>query len=131
MAHGLASNMREFRKLRVWVRAHRLALEVARTFASIGQRGYGFVISQARRAAFSVPTNIVEGCGHDSTREYRRYVVMARASANELEYHLLSAADLELIPRARHSALESEVQGVIEMLCALIASMRDGEEGAG
>lgn len=117
--------MREFRKLRVWWRAHRLALDVSRTLAAAQRRGHGHIVSQAGRAAFSIPTNIVEGCGHDSEKEYVRYLRTARASANELEYHLLAAADLELIPRARHAVLESEAQAVIGMLSALIARMKD------
>ena len=122
--------MRNFRGLRVWERAHQLALEVCTTFAKVQRRGFGHVVTQTTRAALSVPTNIVEGCGHESPKEYARYLRTSLASANELEYHLLTAADLALISRGRHALLEAEVKGVQRMLVVLIARVSgDGDKG--
>jgi four helix bundle protein len=119
--------MRDFRGLRVWERAHRLALEVNTVLARVPRRGFAHVVSQGQRAALSVSTNIVEGCGHASKRELSRYLRMSLASANELEYHLLVASDLGLIDRTVHQALEAETQVVKRMLYALIGRVGGGQ----
>jgi predicted Rossmann fold nucleotide-binding protein DprA/Smf involved in DNA uptake len=71
----------------------------------VGQMlGKNFVTSQIRRAPASIGANIAEGCGRRSDSEMRRFVQIARGSANELEYHLLLARDLQ-----RLTAEESNV----------------------
>ena len=56
--------------------------------------------SQIRRAAVSIPTNIVEGCARDSDREHLRYYEIALGSARETIYLLGLAGRLELMDRA-------------------------------
>ena len=118
--------MRDFRALKVWHRSHRLAVSVNLTLARIRRRGFAHVISQGQRAAFSIAATIVEGCGHDSDREFVRFLRMSLASANELEYHLLAAFDLSLLPAHVNRPLEEETQAVKRMLYASIGHMRGG-----
>ena len=66
--------MRDFRQLKVWDKAHKLALEIYRITAAFPvEERYG-VTSQIRRAASSIPANIAEGCGSDSPLEFARYL---------------------------------------------------------
>jgi four helix bundle protein len=53
--------------------------------------------SQLTRAAFGIPTNIVEGSKAESAKEFSRYVKIAINSSWELEHHLETLADLELL----------------------------------
>ena len=117
--------MQDFTRLRVWERAHRLALRVYSESQGWG-RGHGALASQARRAAMSVSANITEGCGQEGVREFARYLEIARASASELEYHLRFAADLGLVTLREHEAYVAEVQGVRCMLTGLPARLRGG-----
>ena len=80
-----------------------------------------------RRAAASIPANIAEGCGHGTEREFARFLQMALASASELEYHLLLAVDLGMLPRRRYLELDSAVIEVKRMLTALIHNVRARE----
>ena len=81
---------------------------------------YGLT-SQIRRAAASVPANIAEGCGRDSDPEIARFSRIALGSANELEYHLLLARDLEFLPSADHESLAEAIRQVKHMLARPIA----------
>lgn len=96
--------MRDFRNIKVWEKAHGItvaAYRVTKTFPR--EERYG-LSSQIRRAAASIGANIAEGCCRGSTREFVRFLYVALASASELEYHLLLAADLEMLPRESHEA---------------------------
>ena len=89
--------MKDFRNLKVWEKAHQLALALYPITASFPrQEAYGLA-SQIRRAASSIPSNIAEGCGREGDPELARFCIIARGSATELEYQLLLARDLKLI----------------------------------
>lgn len=86
--------MGDYRKVAVWVRAHRLTLDVYRATRQLPKEELYGLTSQLRRAASSVPANIAEGCGRNSDAELGRFLVIALGSATELDYHLLLARDL-------------------------------------
>lgn len=116
--------VQEFRNLRVWERAHRLTLSVYRVTRSIRKSDYPGLVPQIRRSAASIPANIAEGCGHAGPREFARFLQMALASAFELDYHLLLASDLRLIPRVAFLQLQTELQAIKKMLVTLIDRVR-------
>ena len=116
--------MRDFRGLRVWERAHRLSLAVNEYFAVVPRRGFAHVARQAQRAASSIPANIVEGCGHDSPREFARYLGHALASANELAYNLIEARGFRMIDEAHHAEFDDQTRRVKRMLVVLIERVR-------
>ncbi len=83
---------------------------------------YGLV-QQVRRAAVSVPSNIAEGWGRGSTKEYIRYLCIARGSLYELETQLTLAADLGYVP-ANHDVY-SLVDETSRLLNDLIRRLRE------
>jgi four helix bundle protein len=116
--------MEDFKDLRVWAKAHELTLAVyQKTRAFPKEEMYGLT-SQLRRAAASVGANIAEGCGRRSDAEMRRFVQIARGSANEVEYHLLLAKDLDFLSDEDHKDLEAKVLKIQRMLAALVQSLR-------
>lgn len=89
--------MRDFRKNKVWEQSHKLTLEiylVTKNFPSEEKFG---LISQMRRARASIPTNIAEGCGKSSKKDFARYLGIAFGSASELEYQILLSRDLNFL----------------------------------
>lgn len=68
----------------------------------------------------SVPTNIVEGSGQRSGREFSRFLNIALNSTTELEYHLIAARDLEAISATDSLTLLSEVVEVRKMIFGLL-----------
>ena len=116
--------MRSFHDLTVWKKSHALTLAVYRSTQRVKRGEFPGLLSQIRRAATSIPANIAEGGGHFGQREFARFLQMARASASELEYHLLLAAELGMLPRNVYLELESQVKEVKRMLAALIQRVR-------
>jgi four helix bundle protein len=122
----------DFKKLKVWQKAHAMALDVHRIAGEIRGTKHASLKSQMIRAAMSVPTNIVEGCSQQSTREYSRFLRIALNSTSELEYHVLAARDLEVIPPSDSLTLLSQVIEVRKMLYGLLrylASHPEDETG--
>jgi four helix bundle protein len=97
--------MKDFRQLKVWEKAHLLTMAIYRiTGVFPREETYGLV-SQMRRAASSIPSNIAEGCGRDGDAELSRFCSLARGSASELEYQLLLARDLKLLEPKQYEQL--------------------------
>lgn len=69
--------MRNFRDLKVWTKAHGLALDIYRLAKSFPRDEQYGLTSQIRRCGSSVPTNIAEGCGTDSNAEFARFLEIA------------------------------------------------------
>src|SRR5687768_18035154 len=107
--------MRAFQDLLVWRKAHELTLAVYRATQHVKRGDFPGLVPQLRRAAASIPTNIAEGCGHFGQREFARFLQMAMASASELEYLLLLATELGMLPPNSYALLESQVKEVKRM----------------
>lgn len=116
--------MKDYRKLVVWERAHKLVLFIYRiTKAFPKEKQYGLV-SQIRRAAMSTPTNIVEGCGTNSQPDFARYLQNAFGSMQEVQYLSFLSFELCYLDRDLYSELEQEVEKVKAMLNSLIQKVR-------
>jgi four helix bundle protein len=112
--------LKDFKELRVWSKAHELAILVYKlTRAFPRDEVYGLT-SQVRRSAASIGANIAEGCGRHSDGEMTRFLQIARGSASETEYHLLLAKDLGFLQEADFQVAEQAVVVVQRMLTALV-----------
>ena len=112
--------MTNFKQLKVWQKAHVMTLDVHRVAGQIRGVKHAALRSQMTRAAMSVPTNIVEGSGQRSTREYARFLRIALNSTTELEYHLLAARDLGAVRETDSLTLITQVIEIRKMLYGLL-----------
>ena len=113
--------MQDYRRLRVWRKAHALALNVRRATHGFPRRGYAKLISQVTGAAESVPFNIVEGCGSHSQKDFARFLDNSIKSSSELEYQLLLSKGYGVLVSDRWKTLTEETIDVRHMLCGLRA----------
>ena len=82
------------------------------------------------RSGMSVPTNIVEGNGQKSGREFARFIGYAINSSSELEYHLVMARDIRAITAGQFKSLLGQLVEVRKMLHGLQKSAPKRDRGA-
>jgi four helix bundle protein len=111
--------VQRFTELKVWQRSHELTLEVYRVTASFPSAERYGLISQLRRAAASVPTNIAEGTKRQSNQEYARFLNIAEGSLVETEYLAMLSRDLRFLARDASEALLNEITEIARMLSGL------------
>ncbi len=116
--------MRDFKTLKVWQKSHQVVLKIYEVTAVFPREEQYGLISQIRRASVSIPSNIAEGCGHQSDPEFARYLQLAAASASELEYQLLLARDLDYLNVEYYLELSGSVQELKKMLSAFMKRVR-------
>ena len=120
--------MQNFRKLIVWQKAHALAVRVKAITEPLARRDRSGVVSQARRAALSIPSNIAEGCNRLTDRDFAKFVQIAIASASELEYQLQYAGDTRILKRRDVEQLLAYLVEVRRMLYGLLKRLRDDDD---
>ena len=86
--------MRDPHKLKAFELADRLAVRVYQETRPFPKEELFGLVSQMRRAAVSVPSNIAEGCGRSSEKEYIHFLLIAYGSLKELEYQISLAKKL-------------------------------------
>jgi four helix bundle protein len=117
--------MRNYKDLHVWEKAHTLTLAVYKDTQRFPFEERFGLTSQILRSCSSIPANLAEGCGRRSDGEMARFVQIAMGSGAELSYHLLLSKDLGLLKTADYARLDSELSGVMRMLCALSQKLRN------
>ena len=111
--------MRDYRGLKVWQRAHWLAIAIYKaTYAFPDAERYGLT-AQLRSSAISIEANIAEGAGRRTHNDYGRFLDIALGSINETECHLLIARDLNLMPKKRADEMLANTDEVRRMLLGL------------
>ncbi len=113
-----------FRELRVWQEGMKLALQIYRETEDFPKHELYGLTQQMRRAAVSVPSNIAEGKGHRSDREFSHFLFHARGSLMELETQISTAQELQYLPEAKAHQLRELATGVGRALSGLIKSLQ-------
>ena len=87
--------LKKFTDLDLWKVAHQLSLTVYRLTCRFPKQEVYGLTSQMRRCAVSVPSNVAEGWGRRSTKDFLRHLAIANGSLEELRYFLILAGDLD------------------------------------
>jgi four helix bundle protein len=120
--------MRDYRKLRTFALADSLLLELyAATRRLPAEERYGLQ-AQLRRAALSVPTNIVEGSTRRTTREYLHFLQIAFGSALEVWYLLGVSERLEFLAAADTGRLKERYDHLVRMLYEQMQALRKSDQ---
>jgi four helix bundle protein len=114
-----------FRDLRVWQEAMKLTTEIYRSTTAFPKHELYGLSQQIRRAAVSVPSNIAEGKGHRSNKEFVHFLLHARGSLLEVQTQLLIAEELQYIGKEEAERLLRLAEAVGRALSGLINSMSE------
>jgi four helix bundle protein len=115
--------MRDHTRLRAFGLADELVLVIYQLTKSFPKEEMYGLTSQIRRAAVSVPSNIVEGCARESQSEYLRFLEIAFGSLRELRYQCNLAGRLGYLTQD-FSGLDARIQETEKILNSLIRSLR-------
>ena len=117
--------MRDYKKYEVWQNAHQLTLFVYKEVIPLFPKSEQYeLVSQIKRASYSIPMNIAEGCGRNSDADFARFLDIALGSVNETEYCLLLAKDLDYLTLLKHDEVLLLLAPVKAKLINLIKTLR-------
>jgi len=120
--------MTSHKDLKVWQKGIELVksiYEITQSFPSNEQFG---LVSQMRRAAVSIPSNIAEGCGRNSDKELIHFLYIALGSASELETQIIISQELSFLQPEKSEQMQSLIFEIIKMTSSLIKSIRARDE---
>lgn len=117
--------MGHYRKLKAWEHAQKLALEGSRAARRFPDYEQQVLADQLRRACYSVPLNVAEGATRKGSKEFRRYLDVAKASLAELETIVDLAHDLGYIDNPTHDRLTALATETGKTLYGLLRKVSD------
>lgn len=117
--------MKDFRELTVWQDSHKLTLAIYEITKSFPKEELFILTSQMRRSASSIPTNIAEGCGRGTNKEFAQFLQIAMGSAYEIDYQLILGKDLSYLQNEKYLQLSEEVDKIKRKLGSLLKKVRN------
>jgi four helix bundle protein len=119
-------SIRSYQDLAIWKKAMQLVVQVYHLTRRFPREEMHGLTSQMRRAAVSIPTNIAEGWGRGSRKEYIQFLRIARGSLLELETLLAISRNLRYLSQEDMQTRLALVEEISRMLSGLIASLKKG-----
>ena len=110
--------MNSYRELKVYSVSMDFTVEIYRITASFPKEELYCLVSQMRRCAVSIPSNIAEGSGRRNTKEFIQFLYVANGSLSELETQIEISKRLNYI--RDDTALIEQIKHIRSMLIALI-----------
>lgn len=111
--------MNHYKKLDVWVKSYRMAIEVYKATENFPKSEKYGMTSQTRRAAVSVALNIAEGAGRNTKKDFNNFLSIANGSVCEVETLLMMAQDLNYIKHEQFIPLIQQLEEVQKMIFGL------------
>ena len=115
--------VQNYRELIAWQKAMDLVVRIYQITESFPKTETFGLTNQMRRAAVSIPSNIAEGQGRSTTKDFMHFLHIARGSLQELETQVIIAQRLEFITEAVHSELTTNICEIARILSGLLKSL--------
>lgn len=112
-----------YENLDVWQKSMNLVTDIYAATSKFPKEELYTLTSQIRRAAISIPSNIAEGRSRRTTRDFMRFVVIARGSVAELETQLRIGQNLSYLTSEQVKTLLDNLKEIGRMLSGLIAKL--------
>ena len=112
-----------WKDLVVWRKSHSMVLEIYELIKLFPKSEMYALVDQIKRAAYSVPANIVEGHSKSTRKDFIRYLYISRGSLEEVRYFLLLSRDLGYIAKEKYDNFENKLTEISYLLNQLIKSL--------
>lgn len=116
--------MHQFKELTVWQKAVALATDVYSITKDFPTEEKFGLTSQIRRSVVSISSNIAEGAGRKSKKEFKHFLDIAYGSASELETQLLIAQNLNFLNSKHYKTLSERINEIQKMIYSLSKSLK-------
>jgi four helix bundle protein len=118
------TSIKSFHDLEIWKLSHQLVLEVYKISKMFPKEENFRITSQLIRASYSIPSNIAEGMGRYTRKEFINFLTIARGSVEESKYLILLVKDLGYISEVIYSELTLKYDSLGKMINSLINSLK-------
>jgi four helix bundle protein len=116
--------IKSYKDLDVWQKSIELVKEIYKITKYFPREEQFGLISQTRRCAVSIPSNIAEGKTRQYANEYVQFLYVALGSCSELETQLIIAKELDFIKQTELDSLSEKIDHISRMIRNLIKSLR-------
>jgi four helix bundle protein len=119
--------MHNFRELRIWKRSMDFVTRIYDVTAGFPNDERFGLVSQLRRSAISVPSNISEGAGRGTNRQFKRFLEISMGSANEVQTQIELAYRISYLKKETADSLLDEAVQIYKMILTFYNSLKDDE----
>lgn len=116
--------MHRFKDLDIWKKSRQFCSEIYIITNRFPEEEKFGLVSQLRRAAISIPSNIAEGSSRKSNKDFARFLQIALGSAYEIETQLLIASDLKFIDYKSLKIVLNQLEEIIKMTSKFKSSLK-------
>lgn len=116
--------MHNFKELKIWKKSREMTKKVYFLTRSFPEEERFGIISQIRRAAISIPSNIAEGSGRNSDKDFRRFLSISLPSAYELETQIIISNDLKFLTDKDYLELSENLKEIQKMIFGFRKSLK-------
>ncbi len=114
------AKIERFEDIQAWQEARKLVFNIYPICRTIETKRDFSLADQIKRASVSIMANIAEGFGRKGSKEFARYLFIAKASATEVQSHLYVALDQEYISKEKFDELYNDLEKIQKMISGFI-----------
>ncbi|SHI88513.1 four helix bundle protein [Tangfeifania diversioriginum] len=115
--------MNKFKELKVWQKSIQLVTNIYSATINFPKKEIYGITSQIRRCAVSIPSNIAEGAGRGTKKDFSHFLDIAKDSSFELETQLIISKELGFIDHNIYVSIFSELEKIQKMITGLQKSL--------
>ena len=116
--------MKDFKNLKIWQKGIKLVVEIYKTTKNFPHEELYGLTSQMRRSSVSIPSNIAEGSGRNSDKDFHRFLEISLGSSFELETQIIIAHELEFLSNDNFNDLKKIIHDEQKMITGLQKSLK-------
>ena len=120
--------MNNYKELIVWQKSVDLAVKIYEATKSFPREELYGLTSQIRRSAVSIPSNIAEGAGRNSKKDFNNFLGISNGSSCELDTQLIIAQRINFINQSLQESLQQEINEIQKMNWSLKRSLKLSED---